>query len=323
MTRVAVLTTGGDAPGINAAIRAVVRTGIDRGWEMFGVRHGYSGLVKGEFVALGVRDVGGIIQHGGTMLGSFRFPEFKAEETQLKAVDILHERRIDAAIIIGGDGSQAGAFALAQKSFPVIGVASTIDNDLCGSEITIGVDTALNIALEAIDRIKVTASSHERAFLIEVMGRNCGYLALASGIAGGAEAIVIPEVETDPEVLARCLRDGYERGKPHAIVVVAEGSRYNAEGLTRYFREHRERLGFDLRDVKLGHVQRGGSPTAFDRILATRFAAAAIECLARKQYGVLIGLNRGEITPTPLAEIVGKKKTLDPCLMRLAGVLAQ
>jgi len=323
MARVAVLTTGGDAPGINAAIRAAVRTGIDRGWEMFGVRHGYSGLVQSEFVALGVRDVGGIIQHGGTMLGSFRFPEFKAEETQLKAVDILHERQIDAAIIIGGDGSQAGAFALAQKGFPVVGVASTIDNDLCGSEITIGVDTALNIALEAIDRIKVTASSHERAFLIEVMGRNCGYLALASGIAGGAEAIVIPEIETDPEVLARCLRDGYERGKPHAIVVVAEGSRYNAEGLTRYFREHRERLGFDLRDVKLGHVQRGGSPTAFDRILATRFAAAATECLARKQYGVLIGLNKGEITPTPLAEIVGKKKALDPCLPLLASVLAR
>lgn len=323
MMRVAVLTTGGDAPGINAAIRAAVRTGIDRRWEMFGVRHGYSGLVKGEFVALGVRDVGGIIQHGGTMLGSFRFPEFKNEDVQLRAVDSLNERRIDAAIVIGGDGSQAGAFALNQKGFPVVGVASTIDNDLCGSEITIGVDTALNIALEAIDRIKVTASSHERAFLIEVMGRNCGYLALASGIAGGAEAIVIPEIEADPEMLAQCLRQGYERGKPHAIVVVAEGSRYNAEGLTHYFREHRERLGFDLRDVKLGHVQRGGSPTAFDRILATRFAAAATECLARKQYGVLIGLNKGEITATPLGDVVGKKKALDPCLLRLASVLAQ
>lgn len=323
MTRVAVLTTGGDAPGINAAIRAAVRTGIDRGWEMLGVRHGYAGLVKGEFLSLGVRDVGGIIQQGGTMLGSFRFPEFKAEEPQLRAVDILNERQIDAAIVIGGDGSQSGAFALDQKGFPVVGVASTIDNDLCGSEITIGVDTALNIALEAIDRIKVTASSHERAFLIEVMGRNCGYLALASGIAGGAEAIVIPEIETDPEVLAQCLRQGYERGKPHAIVVVAEGSHYNAEGLTRYFQEHRERLGFDLREVKLGHVQRGGSPTAFDRILATRFAAAATECLAREQHGVLIGLNKGEITAMPLGDVVGKKKALDPCLLRLASVLAQ
>jgi len=323
MKRVAVLTTGGDAPGINAAIRAAVRTGIDYGWDMFGVRHGYAGLVGDDFIALGPRDVGGIIQRGGTILGSFRFPEFKDEGVQLEAIGILHKRNIDAAIIIGGDGSQAGAFALFQAGFPVVGVASTIDNDLVGSEMTIGADTALNIALEAIDRIKVTASSHERAFLIEVMGRNCGYLALASGIAGGAEAIVLPEIETDPEALARCLRDGYERGKPHAIVVVAEGARYNAEELTDYFREHRERLGFDLRDVKLGHVQRGGAPTAFDRILATRFAAAAVECLAHQEHGVLVGLNKGEIRTTPLAEIVGKKKTLDPCLLRLAHVLAK
>lgn len=320
--RVAVLTTGGDAPGINAAIRAAVRTGIDKGWEMFGVRHGYAGLVKGDFVTLGVRDVSGVIQLGGTMLGSFRFPQFKSEETQLEGMRAFREHKIDAAVVIGGDGSQAGSFALTQKGFPVVGVASTIDNDLCGSEITIGVDTALNIALEAIDRIKVTASSHERAFLVEVMGRDCGYLALNAGIAGGAEAIAMPEVETDPEALARCLRDGYDRGKRHAIVVVAEGARYNAEALMQYFREHRERLGFDLRDVKLGHVQRGGSPTAFDRILATRFAAAAIESLAHEQCGVVIGLNHGEITATPLAQIAGKKKPLDPCLMKLAPVLA-
>lgn len=321
--RVAVLTTGGDAPGINAAIRAAVRTGINKGWEMFGVRHGYAGLVKGDFVTLGVRDVGGVIQLGGTMLGSFRFPQFKSEQTQEEGIRAFRENQIDAAIVIGGDGSQAGSFALTQKGFPVVGVASTIDNDLCGSEITIGVDTALNIALEAIDRIKVTASSHERAFLVEVMGRNCGYLALNAGIAGGAEAIALPEVETDPEALARCLRDGYERGKRHAIVVVAEGARYNAETLMQYFREHRERLGFDLRDVKLGHVQRGGSPSAFDRIIATRFAAAAVEAIAREQYGVLIGLNHGEITATPLAQVAGKKKPLDPCLVKLAPVLAQ
>ena len=242
------------------------------------------------------------------MLGSFRFPEFKAEQTQLSAIRILQEHHIDAAIVIGGDGSQAGAFALFQKGFPVVGVASTIDNDLCGSEVTIGVDTALNIALEAIDRIKVTASSHERAFLVEVMGRDCGYLALTAGIAGGAEAIVLPEVETDPEALARCLREGYERGKRHAIVVVAEGSRYNAEGLTKYFREHRERLGFDLRDVKLGHVQRGGAPTAFDRILATRLGAAATESSAARRIRRSHRTQHGEITATPLAQIAGKKK---------------
>jgi 6-phosphofructokinase 1 len=320
--RVAVLTTGGDAPGINAAIRAAVRTGIDHGWEMFGVRHGYAGLVRSDFIQLGLRDVGGIIGRGGTVLGSIRFPEFKEEETQAGAIHVLRANGIDAAIIIGGDGSQAGAFALHCKGFPVVGVASTIDNDLCGSEITIGVDTALNVALEAIDRIKVTASSHERAFLIEVMGRDCGYLALTAGIAGGAEAIVLPEVATDPEALARCLRFAYERGKPHAIVVVAEGASYNADRLTQYFQEHRERLGFELRDVKLGHVQRGGTPGAFDRLLATRLAAAAVERIARQEFGVLIGLLKGEIAATPLAEITGRKKALDPCLLRLAGVLA-
>jgi 6-phosphofructokinase 1 len=321
--RIAILTTGGDAPGINAAIRAAVRTGIDKGWEMLGVRHGYAGLLRSDFIALGLRDVGGIIGQGGTMLGSIRFPEFKRDDIQQQAIRILGENRVDAAIIIGGDGSQSGAFALAQKGFPVVGVASTIDNDLFGSEINIGVDTALNVALEAIDRIKVTASSHERAFLVEVMGRNCGYLALTAGIAGGAEAVVLPEVETDPEELARTLRSAYDKGKHHAIVVVAEGARYNAERLTAYFREHRERLGFELRDVKLGHVQRGGTPGAFDRLLGTRFAAAAVERIARKEFGVLVGLLLGDVSATPLAQIVGKQKPLDPCLLKLAGVLAQ
>jgi len=320
--RVAVLTTGGDAPGINAAIRAAVRTGIDRGWEMFGVRHGYAGLVRDDFVSLGSRDVGGVIGRAGTMLGSLRFPEFKDEEVQFAGIHVLRERNIDAAIIIGGDGSQAGAFALSRHGFPVVGVASTIDNDLFGSEITIGVDTALNVALEAIDRIKVTASSHERAFLIEVMGRECGYLALTAGIAGGAEAIVLPETQTDPEALARCLRYAYELGKKHAIAVVAEGARYNAEALIRYFHEHRARLGFEIRDVKLGHVQRGGTPGAFDRLLATRLAAGATEQIARGEFGVLMGLIKGEVVATPLAEIVGKRKPLDPCLLHLANVLA-
>lgn len=323
MEQIAVLTTGGDAPGINAAIRAVVRTGLDRGWAVFGVRHGYAGLVKGDFVPLGARDVGGIIGRGGTILGSIRFPEFKSESTQLEAIRIFRERSIDAAVIIGGDGSQAGADALWRKGFPVVGVASTIDNDLYGSEITIGVDTALNVALEAIDRIKVTASSHERAFVIEVMGRDCGYLALMAGIAGGAECIALPEVPTDPEAIASDLRDAYVRGKAHAIVVVAEGASYNAEKLMQYFREHRKRLGFEIRDLKLGHVQRGGTPGAFDRLLATRLAAAATEHLARGQFGVLIGLIKGEVAATPLADIVGKRKMLDPQLIKLASVLAR
>jgi 6-phosphofructokinase 1 len=323
MKRIAIVTSGGDAPGINAAIRATVRTALDKGWEAFGVRHGYSGLASDDFFPLRVRDVGGIIQRGGTILGSRRYPEFEVEETQFTSIRALRRRNIDSLIVIGGDGSQAGALALSQKGFPVVGIASTIDNDLCGSEITIGVDTALNVALEAIDRIKVTASSHQRAFLVEVMGRNCGYLALISGIAGGAECIVLPETSTDPESVACDLRAAYERGKAHAIVVVAEGAQYNAEALTGYFREHRERLGFELRVVKLGHVQRGGTPGVFDRLLATRMGAAATECIARNEFGVLVGLVKGEIRPTPLTEVVGRTKAFEPHLLDLAKVLAR
>lgn len=323
MKRIAVLTSGGDAPGMNAAMRAVVRTGLSGGLQVFGVRHGYAGLISGEIVPLGARDVSGIIQQGGTMLGSARCPEFRADDGRRKAVETLHQHDIVGLVIIGGGGSQTGANALSQMGFPVVGVASTIDNDLYGSEITIGVDTALNIALEAIDRLKVTASSHQRAFLVEVMGRDCGYLALMAAIAGGAEAVVIPEVETDPEHLATELRASYERGKAHALVVVAEGARYNAQGLAHYFREHRERLGFDLRATILGHVQRGGAPTAFDRLLATRLGAAAAAHLARGQHGVLVGLLQGEIAATPLADVVTYKKPLDPGLLELAGVLAR
>jgi 6-phosphofructokinase 1 len=323
MRRIAVLTSGGDAPGMNAAIRAVVRTGIDRGWEVLGVRHGYDGLISGNMVPLGARSVGGIIQQGGTILGTARCPEFKIEEGRLRALRALQGHNIEALIVIGGNGSQTGARALSQMGFPVVGVASTIDNDLCGSEITIGVDTALNIALEAIDRLKVTASSHHRAFLVEVMGRDCGYLALMAGIAGGAEAVVIPEVETDPEAIAAELHDAYGRGKLHALVVVAEGARYNAEALERYFEEHHGRLGFELRATTLGHVQRGGAPTAFDRLLATQLGAAATEHLARERHGLLLGLVNGQATATPLAEVVAGKKPLDLHLLELARVLAR
>ncbi|MGB8476528.1 MAG: ATP-dependent 6-phosphofructokinase [Candidatus Acidiferrum sp.] len=323
MKQIAVVTSGGDAPGINAAIRAVVRTGVNRGWKVFGVRHGYAGLMNDEFVPLGSRDVSGIIQRGGTILGSTRCPAFKADDAQAKSIRYLRQRAIDALIVIGGDGSQAGAFALAEKGFPVVGVASTIDNDLYGTEMSIGCDTALNVALESIDRIKVTAASHERAFLVEVMGRNCGYLALISGIAGGAECIVLPEAETDPEFIASELRQASERGKTHATVVVAEGAKYNAEGLSNYFKEHREQIGFDLRVVKLGHVQRGGTPGAFDRLLATRFGAAATDQVAQERFSILVGLIRGEIAATPLADIVGKRKTVELNLLNLAEILAR
>jgi 6-phosphofructokinase 1 len=211
MKRIALLTSGGDAPGMNAAIRAVVRCGFAEGWQVFGVRNGYAGLVAGHYVPLGPRDVAGIIQRGGTMLGSARCEEFTTEEGRARALGVIRRLGLDVVIVIGGNGSQTGAHLLAQAGVAVVGIASTIDNDLYGSEITIGVDTALNIALEAIDRLKVTASSHRRAFLVEVMGRDCGYLALMTAIAGGAEAAVIPERDTDPEALASQIRAAYER----------------------------------------------------------------------------------------------------------------
>lgn len=322
MKRIAVLTSGGDAPGMNAAIRAVVRTGLAHKWEVFGVRHGYSGLLAGKFLALGARDVGGIMQRGGTMLGSARSAEFKTDEGRLEAVRQLHQQSLDGLVVIGGNGSQAGAHAIAEMGFPVVGVASTIDNDLCGSDITLGVDTALNIALEAIDRLKVTASSHQRAFLVEVMGRNCGYLALMAALAGGAEAVIIPERETDPDAVAAELHDAYRRGKPHALIVVAEGAKYNAETLMKYFQDNRARLGFDLRVTTLGHVQRGGTPTASDRLLGTRLGAAAVACLARGEVGVLAGIHKDDICVTPLAEVVGRHKSLDPRLLELERILA-
>jgi 6-phosphofructokinase 1 len=323
MKRIAVLTSGGDAPGMNAAIRAVVRTGIGLGWEVFGVRHGYAGLISGDMAALSARDVGGILQRGGTFLGSARSAEFETAAGREKAIRNLNIQGVEALVVIGGNGSQTGAHCLSQMGFPVVGVASTIDNDLVGSDITIGVDTALNIALEAIDRLKTTASSHQRAFLIEIMGRHCGYLALMAAIAGGAEAVLLPEVDTEPEALAKELHAAYLRGKPHALVVVAEGAKYNAEAMATYFRTHKEQCGFDLRVTTLGHVQRGGTPGAFDRILATRLGNGATEALARGERGVLVGFIKGEITTTPLADVVGKQKPLDPRLVDMAGVLAK
>ena len=321
--RFAVLTSGGDAPGMNAAIRAIVRSGVAHGCTMLGVRHGYEGLVRGEFLALGPRDVGGIIQCGGTILGSSRCADMYSDAGQRRATDALTRNAIDGLIVIGGDGSQNGALALSRKGVPVVGVASTIDNDLACTEITIGTTSALDIALEAIDRLRTTAASHQRAFLLEVMGRHCGYLALIAGIAGGAEAIVIPEVETDPETLAAELSASRERGKSHAIVVVAEGAPLGANELAAYFREHRARLGFELRITKLGHVQRGGHPGVFDRMLATRLGVAAIERLVSGQHGVMIGWMGGAPVAHPLTEVTTRKRALDAGLLSLAKLLVQ
>lgn len=323
MKQIAVLTSGGDSPGMNAAIRSVVRTGIDRGLQVVGIRRGYAGLLGENFLPMTARDVSGIIERGGTMLGSARCPEFTTSAGQERALQILRKRGIEGLVVIGGNGSQTGAHALSRQGFPVVGIASTIDNDLFGTDISIGVDTALNIAVEAIDRLKVTAESHGRAFLVEVMGRDCGYLALMSGIAGGAEVIVVPEVKVDPDAVVSELRSACDRGKGHALVVVAEGAAYNANGLAEYVRTHPHPSGFGLRATILGHVQRGGIPGAFDRLLATRLASKATELLAQGQHGVLVGLIQGQIATTPLDVVITSKKPLDLGLFELARVLAK
>ncbi|MCD6521093.1 MAG: 6-phosphofructokinase [Anaerolineae bacterium] len=323
MKRIAVLTSGGDAPGMNAAIRAVVRTGLDAGMDVFGVRKGYAGLIEGDIFYLSRRDVGGVMHLGGTFLGSARCQEFYTEEGRRLAIANLEKQGIEALVVIGGNGSQTGSHALWKMGYPVVGVASTIDNDLEGTDVTIGVDTAINVALEAIDRLKVTATSHRRAFLVETMGRKCGYVALMAGIAGGAEVVVIPERELAPEEVARELRAAYDRGKSHALVVVAEGARNNARKLIKHFEEHSEAVGFSLRVTILGHVQRGAAPTAADRLLATWLGEGAVRALLRGEQGVLVGMRGNHVVTTPLDEIVGRQKPIDLSLFELARIMAQ
>lgn len=322
MPRLAVLTSGGDAPGMNAATRAVVRAAVARGFTVAGIRDGYTGLIDADIRWLGPRDVGGIIHLGGTMLGTTRCEQLRTEHGCNSALAVLQNNDISALIVIGGNGSQTGAFELFRRGAPIIGVASTIDNDLFGSDVTIGATTAVDVALEAIDRLRTTASSMKRAFLVEVMGRNCGYLALLAGIAGGAETIVVPEAATTPERVAEALRAAYARGKSHAIAVVAEGATYNAEALQQYVKQHPDQLGFDLRVTKLGHIQRGGAPGAFDRMLGTVLGVAAVEAATEGRFGVLIGMQDGKPASTPLDQVAGRTKPADTRLLELAGLLA-
>ena len=321
MKKIAVLTSGGDAPGMNAAVRAIVRSGLAQGWEVFGVRNGYAGLLGDELQSLAARDVGGIIQSGGTVLGSARCPEFAEPAGRARALSNLRQRSIEGLVVIGGNGSQSGSASLAREGFPVVGVPSTIDNDLYGNDVSIGCDTAINITLEAIDRLRTTASSHHRAFAVETMGRNCGYIALMAGIAGGAEVIALPEHELAPADVAERLRAAYQRGKTHALAVIAEGASCGVHELMEYYGAHRKSFGFDLRVTRLGHVVRGGIPSAADRVLATRLGAAAVETLTR-QHGVLVGIVKGDIVATPLAEITGRTRPADAKLLELARVLA-
>ena len=323
MKRLAVLTSGGDAPGMNAAIRAVTRSALVAGLEVFGVRHGFAGLIDGRFEPFGPRQVGGILPLGGTMLGTARCPQMRTDTGQQLALQALAEQHIDALVVIGGNGSQSGAHALSMRGLPVVGVASTIDNDLVGTDITIGATTAVDVALESVDRLRVTASSHRRGFLVEVMGRHCGYLAAMVGVAGGAEVICVPEQPIAPEAVAAGVHDAYARGKTHALVVVAEGAAQNADALAQYFKANAPSLGFDLRVCKLGHVQRGGAPGVSDRMLATRLGVAAVQHLQRGQQDVLIGLVGGRIQATALAEVADRTKPVDLELLGLAQMLAR
>ena len=322
LKKIAVLTSGGDAPGMNAAVRAVTRAALAKSWEVFGVRNGFAGLVSGALERLAARDVGGIIQHGGTVLGSARSPEFREVLGRARALANLAARGIDALVVIGGNGSQTGSSALAREGFSVVGVASTIDNDLYGTDVSIGADTAVNITLEAIDSLRTTASSHQRAFAVETMGRDCGYIALMAGIAGGAEVIALPEQEITPAHVAERLRAAYQRGKTHALVVIAEGARCGVHELMQYYEREGDSIGFELRVTRLGHVVRGGTPGAADRVLATRLGDAAVECLSRGESGVLVGLLHGEIAATPLAEVAGRTRPANAELLELARVMA-
>lgn len=323
MKHIAVLTSGGDAPGMNAAIRAVTRSALDQGMTVYGIQQGWQGLVEGQFRPLNARDVGGIIQVGGTMLGSARSAAFREEAGRSKALRNLAQRGIDGVVVIGGNGSQTGSCLLSQLGVHVVGVASTIDNDLLGTDISIGCDTAINVTLGAIDHLRTTGSSHNRAFLVETMGRDCGYLAMMAGLAGGAEVISTPEHEVPARVIAERLRAAYERGKTHAIVVIAEGVKENAAKILTWFEAEKQKSGFELRATTLGHVVRGAPPSAFDRILATRLGVAAVTALAEGRTGVLVGWQKNQIAHTPLAEIIGKTKPVDTELVELARVLAR
>ncbi len=321
MKRIAVMTSGGDAPGMNPAIRAVVRSATAKGIEVYGIRQAYAGLLAGDLERLTNREVSGILQRGGTILQTARNDEFRTPQGQRRGLRRLNEHGIEGLICIGGDGSLRGALALHQLGFPVVGIPGSIDNDIWGTNMSIGVDTALNTILDALDRLRDTASSHERAFLIEVMGRNCGYLALMGGILGGAEITLIPERDVDLEEVAARLEDAYLRGKNHAIAVIAEGSKHKIGEVADFLKGHN--VGFEVRITILGHIQRGGSPSAFDRLLATRMGVKAVECLADGTYGVMIGLNGRDMSPVPLEDVTSKTRSANLEYYDLADVLSR
>ncbi len=312
------LTSGGDSPGMNAAVRAVVRKAIFHDMEVYGVYNGYSGLINGNIKKLELGSVGDIIHRGGTMLYSARCEEFKTKEGQQKGIEQLKKFGIEGLVVVGGDGSYRGAKALTEQGFPCIGVPGTIDNDIPGTDYTIGFDTALNTVIDAVDKIRDTATSHDRAFIIEVMGRDAGDIALWAGLAGGAETIIIPEVGYDMDEIAARLRSGHERGKKHSIIIVAEGVCSGNE----FSKKIKDATDLDTRVSVLGHIQRGGSPTAADRVLASRLGAFAVELLLQGKGGRAVGIEKNELVDHDIIEILTRKHTVNQSMFNLSKELS-
>lgn len=319
ISRLAILTSGGDSPGMNAALRAAVRTAVTEGMEVLGLKRGYAGLLDEEIITLNYDSVGGIMERGGTILRSSRCEEFKTEEGRAKAIKVLEKNKVDGLIVIGGEGSLTGAMLLSNEgNIPVIGIPGTIDNDIAHTDMCIGVDTCLNTVIDNIQKLKDTASSHERAFIVEVMGRESGYVALAAGLSTGAEAVIIPEKPVDYEALAERIWNERKRGKINCIIVVAEGAA-SAYTVARHM-EHR--IGYETRITILGHIQRGGSPTAFDRMLASRMGYYAVEFLKEGASKEMVALQSSKITKVPLNKVLSEKKKLDTKLIKIVNILS-
>ena len=318
MKKIGVLTSGGDAPGMNAAVRAVVRKAIFHNVEVYGIFHGYTGLIEGRIEKLELGSVGDIIHRGGTKLYSSRCPEFKTLEGQKKGIEQLNKHGIEGLVVIGGDGSYMGAKKLTEHGFPCVGVPGTIDNDIPGTDFTIGFDTALNTVIDAVDKIRDTATSHERTYVIEVMGRHAGDIALWSGLAGGAETILIPEAKHDMDDIISRLKRGHERGKKHSIIIVAEGVGSGVD----FAKKIEEATSYETRVSVLGHVQRGGSPTASDRVLASRLGAFAVELLLEGKGGRCVGIQRNELVHHDIMEILDQPHKIDDNMYRLSKELS-
>lgn len=321
MRRIGVLTSGGDAPGMNTAIRAVVRYAASADIDVVGIEDGFAGLVGNRAKLLTPRDVGDILQRGGTVLRTARTDEMRTREGWEKAARVLAQHDIEGLVVIGGDGSMNGAHALAQNDVRVVGIPASIDNDIWGTERALGVDTALNTIMEAVDKLRDTASSHQRAFLIETMGRNCGYLAIAAGLICGAELAVVPELDTPVEEVATAITAAYRRGKQHAFVIVAEGASLDAQQISDYLVG--EGIGFEPRITTLGHVQRGGSPSASDRLLAVRMGIAAVRTLEGGIGGVMVALVGDQITTVDLAQVTSQERSADTAMAEMVRTLAK